>query len=77
VLLVSANGVSLGALDGSTDDVWKLLLSAALGFAISWTWWANARSVSLDAVPDGRFWYATGAGVGTIIGAALARLWVT
>lgn len=77
VLLVSANSVTLGALDGSTADVWRLLVASVLGFLISAMWWANARSVSLDTVPNGRFWYATGATVGTVAGAALARIVVT
>lgn len=77
VVLVSANSVTLGAMDGSPADMWRLLVAAVLGFLISALWWSNARSVSLDTVPHGRFWYASGAMCGTVVGAALARLWAT
>ena len=77
VVLVSANSVTLGAMDGSPADVWRLLAAAVLGFLISALWWSNARSVSLDTVPHGRVWYALGAMLGTVVGAALARLWAT
>lgn len=77
VLLVAANGVTLGALDGTPADGYRLGVAAVLGFLISLLWWHNARSVSLDTVEGGRWWYATGAMVGTVVGAALARWWAT
>ena len=71
VLLVSANSVTLAGFQ-STGDVSRLAVSGAIGFLISAVWWSNARAVSLDAVPAGRLWYAAGASVGTMAGAALA-----
>lgn len=71
VLLVSANSVTLAAFQ-STGDLSRLAVSGVIGFLISATWWMNARAVSLDDVPDGRLWYATGASVGTMLGAGLA-----
>jgi hypothetical protein len=71
VLLVSANSVILAGYQ-ATGDPSRLAVSGVLGFLISATWWMNARAVSLDDVPDGRAWYATGASLGTMAGAALA-----
>jgi len=71
VLLVSANSVTLAAFQAS-GDVSKLAVSGVIGFLISAVWWINARAASLEAVPDGRIWYATGASVGTMLGAGLA-----
>lgn len=71
VLLVSANSVVLAGFQAD-GDVSRLALSGGLGFLISAVWWTNARAVSLDEIPRGRLWYAAGAGLGTISGAALA-----
>jgi hypothetical protein len=77
VVLVSANSVTLGALDGTAADAYRLAAAGLLGFLISWLWWSNARSVAVDTVPGGRLWYAAGAMCGTVLGAALARWWAT
>lgn len=71
VLLVSANSVTLAAFH-ETGEASRLAASGLIGFLISATWWSNARAVSLDEVPAGRLWYAAGASVGTMAGAALA-----
>lgn len=71
VLLVSANSVTLAAFH-ETGEASRLAASGVIGFLISATWWSNARAVSLDAIPAGRLWYAGGASVGTMLGAALA-----
>lgn len=73
VLLVSANSVTLAAFQ-TTGDLSTLAVSGVIGFLISAVWWINARAASLEAIPDGRLWYATGASVGTMLGAGLAYL---
>lgn len=73
VLLVSANSVTLAAFQ-TTGDLSTLAVSGVIGFLISAVWWINARAASLEAIPDGRLWYATGASAGTMLGAGLAYL---
>jgi ribosomal protein L18 len=74
VVLVSASSVTLAAYQ-STGGHGRLLAAAAIGFAISWVWWANTRAASLTTTLGGRWWYAGGAAIGTYIGAGLAR-WI-
>lgn len=69
VLLVSASSVTLAAYQ-ATGDPGKLGLAGGIGFLISWVWWGNTHAAAHAKVPGARGWYASGAMVGTLIGAA-------
>lgn len=71
VLLVSANSVTLASFQ-ATGELWRLVVAGAIGFAISAVWWQNTRAASLSAIDGGRVYYAAGAALGTMLGAALA-----
>lgn len=71
VLLVAASSVTLAAYQASGDRG-RLGVAGVVGFCISWSWWANAHAAA-HAGRAGRIWYAGGAAVGTVAGAALAR----
>jgi hypothetical protein len=75
VVLVSASSVTLAGYQ-ATGSSHRLLAAAGIGFAISWVWWANTRAASLTEAPGGRWWYASGAAVGTYLGAFLARSFI-
>lgn len=72
VLLVAASSVTLAAYEAH-GGLPTLAQAGLIGWLISWCWWANARAASASDVPGGRWWYASGAAVGTVTGAALAR----
>lgn len=72
VLLVSASSVMLAAYQ-ATGDGGRLGLAGGVGFLISWVWWTNAQTAATATAPGARLWYACGAMVGTLTGAALAR----
>lgn len=75
VLLVAASSVTLSAYQ-ARGGVGTLGQAGVIGFLISWLWWSNARAASRSDVAHGRLWYASGAAVGTLAGAALARFLV-
>lgn len=71
VVLVAANSVTFAGYH-ETGDPWRLAASGVLGFLISYVWWTNARQAGRLDVPHARIWYAGGAAIGTMAGAALA-----
>lgn len=73
VVLVAANSVTFASYH-ATSDPRRLAACGMLGFLISWVWWTNARQAGRLDVPHARLWYASGASVGTMVGAALALL---
>ena len=51
------------------------LLSALMtGAVLSWVWWGNSRTAGRSEVPYARAAYATGAGIGTLLGTVLGGL---
>lgn len=71
VVLVAANTVMIARYH-ATGEPAILAACGALGFLISFVWWTNARQAGRMDVPCARLWYAGGASVGTMIGAAAA-----
>lgn len=75
VVLVAGNTVQLAAYQ-RTHDAAMLPAVFAVACAISFVWWANARSTTRDENLTGARWvYALGAGTGTIIGAMFIAWW--
>lgn len=71
VVLVAANTVTIARYHATREPA-ILAACGALGFLISYVWWTNARQAGRLDVPFARMWYAVGASVGTMIGAAAA-----
>lgn len=69
VILVSSSSITISAYEHKGGP-WRLLLAVLIGWAISWVWWGNAKAAARDA-EGGRWWYATGAAIGTLAGVGL------
>lgn len=67
VALVSANVVQVAS--------GQYVGAFMVGTAISMVWYSNTRSVIRVDLPGAGLCYGVGAGVGTILGMYLARLW--
>lgn len=75
VVLVSSSSATVAAYI-QHGGAWRLCLTVALGWLISWVWWANTRAASLSEVDGGRGWYAAGAATGTFAGVGIMAMLV-